>query len=95
MKILEIAAIMNVWLLLPVSKLYNMAHLSLNVFTASKGSNNYILFIKVNGVYIQFALLFTVHTLNKSVKYPCIKFCEMTSDTCETDILIIFLFLFY
>ena len=25
-------------------KLYNMAHLSLNVFTASKGSNNYILF---------------------------------------------------
>ena len=24
-------------------KLYNMAHLSLNVFTASKGSNNYIL----------------------------------------------------
>ena len=26
-------------------KLYNMAHLSLNVFTASKGSNNYILFI--------------------------------------------------
>ena len=30
-------------------KLYNMAHLSLNVFTASKGSNNYILF---KGVYI-------------------------------------------
>ena len=27
-------------------KLYNMAHLlSLNVFTASKGSNNYILFL--------------------------------------------------
>ena len=27
-------------------KLYNMAHiLSLNVFTATKGSNNYILFI--------------------------------------------------
>ena len=26
-------------------KLYNMAHLSLNVFTASKGSNNYILLI--------------------------------------------------
>ena len=25
-------------------KLYNMAHLSLNVFTASKGSNTYILF---------------------------------------------------
>ena len=25
-------------------KFYNMAHLSLNVFTASKGSNNYILF---------------------------------------------------
>ena len=25
-------------------KLYNMAHLSLNVFTAPKGSNNYILF---------------------------------------------------
>ena len=25
-------------------KVYNMAHLSLNVFTASKGSNNYILF---------------------------------------------------
>ena len=25
-------------------KLYSMAHLSLNVFTASKGSNNYILF---------------------------------------------------
>ena len=25
-------------------KLYNMAHLSLNAFTASKGSNNYILF---------------------------------------------------
>ena len=25
-------------------KLYKMAHLSLNVFTASKGSNNYILF---------------------------------------------------
>ena len=24
-------------------KLYNMAYLSLNVFTASKGSNNYIL----------------------------------------------------
>ena len=24
-------------------KLYNMTHLSLNVFTASKGSNNYIL----------------------------------------------------
>ena len=24
-------------------KLYNMAHISLNVFTASKGSNNYIL----------------------------------------------------
>ena len=51
MKIFEIAAIMNVWLSLPRSlmkvhypKLYNMAHLSLNVFTASKGSNNYILF---------------------------------------------------
>ena len=27
-------------------KLYNMAHISLNVFTASKGSNNYILFTK-------------------------------------------------
>ena len=27
-------------------KLYNMTHLSLNVFTASKGSNNYILFNK-------------------------------------------------
>ena len=27
-------------------KLYNMAHLSLNVLTASKGSNNYILFIE-------------------------------------------------
>ena len=26
-------------------KLYNMAHLSLNFFTASKGSVNYILFI--------------------------------------------------
>ena len=26
-------------------KLYNMAHLSLNILTASKGSNNYILFI--------------------------------------------------
>ena len=26
------------------SKLHNMAHLSLNVFTASKGSNSYILF---------------------------------------------------
>ena len=26
-------------------KLYNMAHLSLNVFTASKGSNNYISFM--------------------------------------------------
>ena len=25
-------------------KLYNMAHFSLNVFTASKGSNTYILF---------------------------------------------------
>ena len=25
-------------------KLYNMVHLSLNVFTASKGSHNYILF---------------------------------------------------
>ena len=58
MKILEIAAIVNVWLSLPVlwgggvgslvkvhyPKLYNMGHLSLNVFTASKGSNNYILF---------------------------------------------------
>ena len=32
-------------------KLYNMAHLSLNVVTASKGSNNYILFaITVAGV---------------------------------------------
>ena len=29
-------------------KLYNMAHLSLNVFTASKGSNNYILFAECN-----------------------------------------------
>ena len=28
-------------------KLYNMTHLSLNVFTASKGSNNYILFIGI------------------------------------------------
>ena len=29
-------------------KLYNMAHiLSLNVFTASKGSNNYILFMNI------------------------------------------------
>ena len=27
-------------------KLYNMAHLSLNVFTASKESNNFILFTK-------------------------------------------------
>ena len=26
-------------------KLYNMVHPSLNVFTASKGSNNYILFV--------------------------------------------------
>ena len=29
-------------------KLYNMAHLSLNVFTASKGSNNYILIFDIN-----------------------------------------------
>ena len=29
-------------------KLYNMAHLSLNVFTASKESNNYILFYKIH-----------------------------------------------
>ena len=28
-------------------KLYNMVHISLNVFTASKGSNNYILFIEI------------------------------------------------
>ena len=32
-------------------KLYNMAHLlSLNVFTASKGSNNYILFLIYMGM---------------------------------------------
>ena len=30
-------------------KLYNKAHLSLNVFTASKGSNNFILFIILVG----------------------------------------------
>ena len=30
-------------------KLYNMTHLSLNVFTASKGSNNYILFKACDG----------------------------------------------
>ena len=40
-------------------KLYNMAHLlSLNVFTASKGSNNYILF---NRCYIG---LFTLSVLS-------------------------------
>ena len=33
-------------------KLYNMAHLSLNVFTASKGSNNYILFSNVSYMYL-------------------------------------------
>ena len=33
-------------------KLYNMTHLSLNVFTASKGSNNYILFEDVHVVWI-------------------------------------------
>ena len=33
------------------SKLYNMVHLSLNAFNASKGPNNYILFvISVAGV---------------------------------------------
>ena len=32
-------------------KLYNMAHLSLNVFTASKGSNNYILFMYIYVIY--------------------------------------------
>ena len=30
-------------------KLYNMAHLSLNVFTAPKGSNNYILLNTISG----------------------------------------------
>ena len=33
-------------------KLYNMAHLSLNVFTASKGSNNYIVFIDIRGMSV-------------------------------------------
>ena len=31
-------------------KLHNMAHLSLNVFTASKGSNSYILFLDIQNV---------------------------------------------
>ena len=35
-------------------KLYNMAHLlSLNVFTASKGSNNYILFAGVADKFLK------------------------------------------
>ena len=38
-------------------KLYNMAHLlSLNVFTASEGSNNYILFIKSKYFYAEMYL---------------------------------------
>ena len=32
-------------------KLYNMAHRSLNVFTAYKGSNNYILFKSSEHIY--------------------------------------------
>ena len=38
-------------------KLYNMAHLSLNVFTASKGSNNYILFYISDAMEIQYTVL--------------------------------------
>ena len=38
-------------------KLYNMAHLlSLNVFTASKGSNNYILLYYISGKNIAVVL---------------------------------------
>ena len=56
MQILEIAAIMSGFRCqfskgsltrVHYPKLYKMAHLlSLNVFTASKGSNNYILFMR-------------------------------------------------
>ena len=62
-------------------KLYNMAHLSLNVFTASKGSNSYILII----------LYFThMHTLYKRVKEPfslvssLIPFHSKESSKCHT-----------
>ena len=52
-------------------KLYNMAHLSLNVFTASKGSNNYILSIFFNifhmlsYVLYQFSKMSRFNELNK------------------------------
>ena len=42
-------------------KLYNMAHLllSLNVFTASKGSNNYTLFIFYSFNFVEFSEIST------------------------------------
>ena len=58
-------------------KLYNMAHLlSLNVFTASKGSNNYILFnichflvFQMNKVaYYEFLLVFNKKKKKKKKK---------------------------
>ena len=58
-------------------KLYNMAHLSLNVITASKGSNNYILSNKCPFPSIEKALfiinawsfnrIFTVYDRSSSV----------------------------
>ena len=46
-------------------KLYNMAHLlSLNVFTASKGSNKYILFVlHMLQKYVKQKVFFTVYRL--------------------------------
>ena len=56
-------------------KLYNMAHLSLNVFTASKGSNNYILFGVFYVILFSFPAGVYVGTLNliESIPDPSIR----------------------
>ena len=43
--------------------LYNMAHLSLNVFTASKGSNNYILIFNIVCLFVVL-WSYTVHVFD-------------------------------
>ena len=48
-------------------KLYNMAHLfSLNVFTASKGSNNYTLGVKLKWALYIYIVFVSIHSSDRN-----------------------------
>ena len=67
-------------------KLYNMAHLSLNVFTASKGSNNYILFIDKFSANFESEFIVKRSGLGlKMVKFCQNKYRVMTLDLCKKN----------